>query len=108
MAKKNARTFNKIQKGIMPKRRRKDDKKIAKVTMPYLPFKDKLTDEVVAESKMLKNIKMRIQVKNEVEKETMLEVLRANFLIHDVGNVFERIEGSKTIRFFNVFLSKKT
>jgi len=103
----NTKIINEIQKGIMPQRRRLDDEKTTKVTMPYLPFEEKLTDEEVTESKMLKNIEMRIQIKNEVEKKIMLEVLKSNFDVQEVGNIFEHIEGSKTIKFFNVFVTKK-
>lgn len=103
----NTKIINEIQRSIMPQRMRLDDKKTTKVTMPYLPFEEKLTDEEVIESKMLENIEMRIQIKNEVEKETMLEILKYNFDIREVSNIFEYIEGSKTIKFFNVFVTKK-
>lgn len=103
----NERALNEIQKAITPRRRRKDDSKIAKATMPYLPFEEKLTEEEIVESKKLINMELRIQVKNEVEKEAMIEVLKLNFDILEVGKIFEYIEGSRIIKFFNVFVTKK-
>lgn len=104
----NDLALNKIQKGVQPKRRRRDDKKSTKATMPYLPFQEELTDEEIVISKQLRNVELRVQVKNEVEKDAMVEVLKESFDIHEIGSIFEHIEGSRIIKFFNVFVTKKT
>ena len=102
-----ASSLDKFQKAMLPKRQRKSEGKQGKAPMPYLPFEENLTDEEIKASRKLENMELRIQVKNEVEKESMIELLKVNFEILEVGRIFEHIEENKTIKFFNVFVNKK-
>ena len=103
----NNKAIDKVQKGGISKRKHQDGRKQTKATMPYLPFKETLTEAEIEMSKKLENMELRVQVKNEVEKESMIEMLKLNFVILDVGNIYEHIEGSRRIKFFNVFVTKK-